>query len=123
MYQSNNYNSNGGSTVVEKNIILSVVSLATKEIAGVCDLVDNFALSVKGLLSSNYSNGVQLSMVNDKICIDVYISVFYGYNVSDIAYKVQENVKNSISSMVDIEIDKVNIHVMSVVFEKEEVIE
>ena len=123
MYQSNNYNSDGGSTVVEKNIILSVVSLATKEIAGVCDLVDNFALSVKGLLSSNYSNGVQLSMVNDKICIDVYISVFYGYNVSDIAYKVQENVKNSISSMVDIEIDKVNIHVMSVVFEKEEVIE
>ena len=61
--------------------------------------------------------------LNDKICIDVYISVFYGYNVSDIAYKVQENVKNSISSMVDIEIDKVNIHVMSVVFEKEEVIE
>ncbi len=123
MYQNNNLNPDGGSTILDKNIILSVVSLATKEIAGVCELADNFASSIKRLISSNYGNGAKISIVNDKICVDVYITVFYGYNVSDIAYKVQENVKNSISSMVDIEIDKVNIHVMGVVFDKEEVTE
>lgn len=123
MYQSNNFNPDGGSTILDKNIILSVVSLATKEIAGVSDLAEKFTSAIKRLFSSNYGNGAKLSIVNDKICVDVYINVFYGYNVSDIAYKVQENVKNSISSMVDVEIDKVNIHVMGVVFEKEEVIE
>ena len=47
-------------------------------------------------------------------------NVFYGYNVSEIAYRVQENIKNSLSAMIDIDINKINVHVLDVEFPKEE---
>ena len=34
----------------------------------------------------------------------------------DIAYKVQENIKNGLSSMLDTEIDSINVHVQGVDF-------
>ncbi|HBP43809.1 MAG TPA: Asp23/Gls24 family envelope stress response protein, partial [Clostridiales bacterium] len=64
--------------------------------------------------------GVKLSNNNGKLSVDVYVNVYYGYNVSEIAYKVQENIKNSLASMIDVEIDKVNVHVLGVDFIKEE---
>ena len=52
--------------------------------------------------------------------VDVYVNVYYGYNVSEIAYRVQENIKSSIASMIEIKIDRINVHVMGVDFPKEE---
>ena len=65
-------------------------------------------------------NTVYIADNNGKLSVDVYVNVFYGYNVSEIAYKVQENIKNSLASMIDVEIDKVNVHVLCVDFIKDE---
>jgi uncharacterized alkaline shock family protein YloU len=54
--------------------------------------------------------------------IDVYINVYFGYNVTEVAYRVQENIKNSLSGMIDIKIDKINVHVLGVEFSKDELI-
>ncbi len=109
-----------GNVTFNKNIILSVINLATKEIAGVSSLVANFGSALKRWFSNNYYEGVKLSNINDKLNVDVYINVYYGYNVSEISYKVQENIKNSLASMVEVDIDKVNVHVLGVDFIKED---
>lgn len=110
-----------GNVTFNKNIILSVVNLAAKEISGVSSLVANFGSALKRWFgSSNYYEGVKLTNNNGKFSVDVYINVYYGYNVSEISYRVQENIKNSLSSMIDVEIDKVNVHVLGVDFIKEE---
>lgn len=109
-----------GNVTFNKNIILSVVNLATKEISGVSSLVANFGSALKRWFGNNYYEGVKLSNNNGKLSVDVYVNVYYGYNVSEIAYKVQENIKNSLASMIDVEIDKVNVHVLGVDFNKEE---
>ena len=106
-----------GNVTFNKNIILSVVNLATKEISGVSSLVANFGSALKRWFGNNYYEGVNN---NGKLSVDVYVNVYYGYNVSEIAYKVQENIKNSLASMIDVEIDKVNVHVLGVDFIKEE---
>ena len=109
-----------GNVTFNKNIILSVVNLATKEISGVSSLVANFGSALKRWFGNNYYEGVKLSNNNGKLSVDVYVNVYYGYTVSEIAYKVQENIKNSLASMIDVEIDKVNVHVLGVDFIKEE---
>ena len=110
--------SNKGKVTCNKNILLSIINLATKEIAGVSSLCDNFGSGIKKLFSNNYANGVKIEYGKNGIVIDVYVIVYEGYSVPDIAYKVQENIKNGISSMLDVNIDKINVHVQGVDFSK-----
>lgn len=110
--------SNKGKVTCNKNILLSIINLATKEIAGVSSLCDNFGSGIKRLFSNNYANGVKIEYGKNGIIIDVYVIVYEGYSVPDIAYKVQENIKNGISSMLDVNIDKINVHVQGVDFSK-----
>lgn len=109
-----------GNVTFNKNIVLSVINLATKEIAGVSSMIANFGSVLKRWFSNNYYEGVKLTNTNGKLNVDVYINVFYGYNVSEISYRVQENIKNSLASMVEVDVDKVNVHVLGVDFIKED---
>lgn len=116
-----NVNNTKGNVVYNKNILLSVINLAAKEIVGVSSLSDNFGSAIKKWFSDNYYEGVKITYdKQDNITVDVYLNVFYGYNVSEIAYRVQENIKNSLSAMIDIDINKINVHVLDVEFPKEE---
>lgn len=111
---------NKGKITCNKSILLSIINLATKEIAGVDSLCENFASGIKKLFSNNVSEGVKVEYLNDGVKIDIYIYIEYGYNVSDVAHRVQENVKNSISSMIDVKLNDINVHVMGVSFKEEE---
>lgn len=112
----NQSNKNKGKVTCNKNILLSIINLATKEIAGVSSLCDNFGGGIKKIFSNNYTNGVKIEYTNNGVNIDVFVKVLYGYSVPDIAYKVQENIKNGISSMLDVKINSINVHVQSVDF-------
>ena len=103
-----------GKVTYNKNILLSIINLATKEISGVSSLCDNFGSGIKKLFSNNYTNGVKVEYGKNGVVVDVYIIVYDGYSVPDIAYKVQENIKNGISSMLDVNIDAINVHVQGV---------
>ena len=109
-----------GRVTYNRNIVLSVINLATKEIAGVSSLVSNFGSALSRWFSHNYYEGVKISYGEDTMNVDIYINVYYGYNISEIAYRVQENIKNSIASMIDIKIDKINVHVLGVDFPTEQ---
>ncbi len=117
-YNSNNEmytnKANKGKVTYNKNILLSIINLATKEISGVSSLCDNFGSGLKKFFSNNYTNGVKIEYGKNGVSIDVYIIVYDGYSVPDIAYKVQENIKNGISSMLDVNIDAINVHVQGV---------
>lgn len=110
-----------GKVYCGKNIMLSIINLAAKEISGVSSLSSNFGSRFKKLFSSNYFEGVKVSYTQNKnLIIDIYLNVFFGYSVADVAYRVQENVKNGISNMISAKIESVNIHVLGVDFSREE---
>ncbi len=109
-------NKNKGKVNCNKDVLLSIINLAAKEISGVDSLCPDFTSGLKRFFSNNVSEGVKIAYVNDGITVDVYINILYGYNVTDVAHRVQENVKNGISSMIDIKINSVNVHVMGVEF-------
>lgn len=109
-----------GEVRYNKDIILSVIKIATKEIPGVSALCENFGSLLKRMVNYRYSDGVRISFNNNLLTIHVYIVVAFGNNVTELASKVQQNIKNAVTSMLGLDIDKINVHVLGVTFKKEE---
>jgi uncharacterized alkaline shock family protein YloU len=111
-----------GNVTYGSDIVLSVINLATKEIAGVSSIVTKFGSAIKRWFSNNYYDGVKVTYVKNAMTVDVYINVCFGYNVTEVAFRVQENIKNSLSGMIDIKINKINVHVLGVDILKDELV-
>ena len=118
---NNHMQENKGKITCNRKILLSIISLATKEINGVSALQDCFSMKLKRIFTRSDNTGVKIKFsTNGQLTIDVYIRVYNGNNVPEIAYKVQDNIKNNISSMVDMRVSKINIHVVGVDFKSDE---
>jgi uncharacterized alkaline shock family protein YloU len=109
-----------GEISYNKDIIMSIIKIAASEIAGVSSLSQNFGSILKRWFDNNFQEGVYINIKENIITINVYINVYFNYNVSEIAYRVQENIKNAVTSMLDLEVDKINVHVLGVDFKSEE---
>lgn len=90
-------------------------------IEGVAGMSGSIAGGIAEILGGkkNKGKGVKVEVTENKAAIDLYIIVDYGVRIPEIAWEVQENVKNSVESMTGMTVEKVNIHVEGVSFEKE----
>lgn len=105
-------NSNLNNTHINKNMMLSIVTLATKEIAGVVDIAKPALQNFKKIFSQNVGDGVSIKFTQLGLVIDVYIVVEIGYSANDVVYRVQQNIKNSISTMIEMPIKAINVHIL-----------
>ena len=105
-----------GNVSYKKNVVLSIVNLATQEINGVASLSSTAVSKIKRLFNKNYHRGVIIEFVDDSVYVDVFINVMFGFSVRDVAFRVQENIKSSIESMTDYRVESVNVNVSGVVF-------
>ena len=105
-------NMNENDTYINKNMVLSIVSLATKEIKGVIDVYQSTKLTLKSLFNSNVGKGVRIKYTKLGIVIDIYVTVSTDCEVNDVVHKIQQNVKNSITSLLPIKIKAINVHIM-----------
>ena len=65
-------------------------------------------------------NVVLKNMVEEeKVTLDVVITVEYGMAIPEVCMKVQENVKNTVETMTGLEVSQVNIQVQEISFKKE----
>lgn len=100
------------STHINKNMMLSIVTLATKETHGVVDVAQPPFQKVQKIFSKNIGDGVSIKFTQLGLIIDVYIVIEIGYGANDVVYNVQQNIKNSISTMIELPIKAVNVHIV-----------
>ena len=106
-----------GSLSYKRNVVLSIVKLATQEINGIASLSKNAFSIWKKMVNKNYTHGVVIEFGQDNdVYVDVYVNVLFGYSVKDVAFRVQENIKSSIESMTDFKVAAINVNVTGVVF-------
>lgn len=106
-------NINGESnTYMNQNMLLSIVSLATKEIKGVIGVYQPKRLTFKRLFNKNIGKGVRIKDTQNGILIDIYVVVKTDVEVNDIVYRIQQNVKNSVTSLLPVKIKAINVHIM-----------
>lgn len=100
----------------KKNVVISIVSLATQEINGVASISRSAVSMIKSALSKNINRGIIVDFDNNAASIDVFVNVKFGYSVKDVAFRVQENIKSSVESMTEFKVSAVNVHVVGVTF-------
>lgn len=110
-----------GNVKISVEVISTVAGIATAEIKGVAGMSGSVVGGIAEILGGkkNKGKGVKVEVVENKAVIDLYIIVDYGVCIPDIAWDIQENVKNSVESMTGMTVEKVNIHVEGVSFERE----
>jgi len=101
-----------GRTNFRSGLVNNVVALSVKEVAGVAGIAQSFSgFTMKPFLKTD---GVKITYDTDGVLIDISIAILYGYSAADVSYRVQENVINAASSMLDKKIKAVNIKIANV---------
>lgn len=98
-----------GKVVYNAGIVQGIVALAVNEVDGTVTLPGK-------------KNGISLYLEKDGIYADVSVVVKYGYNVPELAYRIQQSVKNNVETMTKYKVAKVDVHIMDVVFEDEQAV-
>lgn len=110
---------NSGKITLDRKILTSIINLAAKEINGVESVTNSQRPFIKKMLNK-YDDGVEIKFEkNGALTVDVYINIYVGFSVPDIAYRVQENIRNSLATMVALKPLKINVHVLNVECDKE----
>ena len=111
-----------GNIKISVDVVTTIAGIAVSEIKGVSNMytsfVDGFAERLGAKKST--SKGVKVEMNDDSVGIDLYIVVEYGIKIPELAWTIQENVKNRVETMTGLTVSKVNIHIEGISFEKEE---
>lgn len=119
---TNTYNNtNHGEINITTDVLETIAAKAASEVDGVTKLHANLQSELSGFFGYDTRNkGVSLTRHDDgRIAIDVEVHIEYGYSVPAVALKIQENVKEQILFMTDLNIQEVNVHVISLEMDDE----
>lgn len=101
------YNPNGqkGKISYNADIVSGIVVLSLQEAEGI-ELVPS------------KSKGIKICFEKEGIFADISVIAHYGYSVPELAYSIQQTVKQMVESMTKFKIAKIDVHIQSVVFAK-----
>ena len=101
--------------------IAIVAGVAATEVDSVARMSVGLAGGIAEALGrQNLAKGVKVDMVDDCAVIDLYVIVNYGKRVSDIAWEIQEHVKESVEKLTGVIVSAVNIHIQGIEFGAED---
>lgn len=107
-----------GQITYANEVISTIVSVATTEVEGIASIVG--ASSISGIIGKGKTpRGVRVDMNGENVDVDISVNVDYGMPIQKVGRDAQENVRKSIESMTGLHVDKVDLHVVGVSFEKE----
>ncbi|MBE6870454.1 MAG: Asp23/Gls24 family envelope stress response protein [Ruminococcaceae bacterium] len=118
----NSTNITNGNIRISDDVLATITGVSATEIDGVAALAKTFTGDLKGLISNKReTKGIKVEISSDeKISVDISLIVYYGRKIPDIAADVQENVYKNLTSMTGYTVDKINVTVAGIIFEKPE---
>ena len=109
---------NEGQITYATEVISTIVNVATLEVEGIAGITGGSTIS--GIIGKGRGpKGIRVDVKGEHVSVDISVSVDYGIPIQKVGRNVQENVRKSIETMTGMQVDKVDLHVVSVSFEKE----
>ena len=109
-----------GNIKISIDVVSTIAGVATMNCEGVHSMAGTLAGDIAeklGAKKRNQNKGVKVDMNETNASVDLYIIVKYGVRIPELAWEIQESVKNNIESMTGLTVDKVNIHIEGVNFD------
>lgn len=106
--------------MVTDDAIAVIAGLSASEVPGVAGMNGGFSGDfAKALGRTNLSKGVKVITRDGSTTIDLYVIIKYGYRIPDVAFEIQEHVRESVEFQTGVQAETVNIHVQGVDFTEE----
>ena len=107
---------------ISPDVVATIAGVATTEIKGVAGMFSSFAGGLAEKLGAKKSptKGIKVEIKEKSVLIDLYIVVEYGIRIPELAWEIQESVKNSVETMTGLLVEKVNVHIDGISFKKAE---
>ncbi|MDX1436270.1 MAG: Asp23/Gls24 family envelope stress response protein [Anaerolineales bacterium] len=108
-----------GSTTIAPDVLLTIARLSTLIIPGVSRL-SSIRGGVNRLFRRSPSHsGVRIYLKEDRLDADIYVILKAGHNIRQVSRDIQSEVARSITSIVGMEVGRINIHIEDIDFEEE----
>ena len=109
-------NTKNGEILIDNEVISKYAGLAAVECFGIVGMA---AVSVKDglvklLMRNNVSQGVNVTVENNKLIIDFHITVAYGISIMTVSENLMDSVKYKVEEFTGMEVEKINIFVEGV---------
>lgn len=105
---------------IADEVVGIIAGLAATEVQGVAGMSGGIAGGIAEMLGrKNLSKGVKVQVGEKETAIDVYIIVEYGTKIPEVAWNVQESVKDAVETMTGLSVVEVNIHIQGVNIDKD----
>ena len=100
---------------IHKNVISSIASIAAMEIEGVKRVGSDLKSGLAELLGKKLFSAIKVDISkNEEVKVQVPLIIKYGYNIPEIANRVQENVRLALEKMSNLAIKEININVRGI---------
>lgn len=106
-------NSTLGEINITTGVLENIAAKAASEIPGVLSTVPKLEAG-KFLRIERTGVVAKMNQENGRISIDVSVRIRYGYSVPEVAFSIQDRVKEQILFMTDLVVDEVNVHILAI---------
>ncbi|MCA9953588.1 MAG: Asp23/Gls24 family envelope stress response protein [Ardenticatenaceae bacterium] len=105
---------------ISTTAVTTIASQAINQCYGVVGMANkNLANGIANLLSRDSKRGIDVTIENHEIKIDVYVIVEYGVRIRAVAESIQHTVKFHVEKALDMTVSEVNIFVQGLRMGKE----
>jgi len=100
---------------IHKNVILSISSIAATEIEGVKRVGWDLKSGLLEFLGNKFFSAIKVEITkNEEVKVQISLIIKYGYNIPEIANRVQENVRLALEKMSNLSIKEINVNVQGI---------
>ena len=107
-----------GQVHIADDVIAVIAEIATLEVDGVEAIGQGKTDIVQTIRGKKASKGIHVEVEEELVTIEVSVYVRYGVKIQTVCESMQEKVKSSIETMTGLQVQKVDVHVVGVQFEK-----
>jgi uncharacterized alkaline shock family protein YloU len=117
--EQNGY-ADAGSLKISEDVLATIAGMATSEIKGVAGLSLRPSSDLKGFVFNKKGPGkaIRLEMKDGEATIDIFVNLYIGFKIPDVASEIQARVKEEMQNMTGITVSKVNVHITGVVIDQ-----
>lgn len=111
-----------GNIKISVEVVSKIAVIAASEIDGVSCMHKTFVSKMAEKFGGDKasSQGVKVDITENMASIDLYLVVDYGVKIPELAWNVQERVKESVENMTGLEVTAVNIHIEGISFDNDD---
>ncbi|MCR4650482.1 MAG: Asp23/Gls24 family envelope stress response protein [Lachnospiraceae bacterium] len=108
-----------GSVQVADDVVAIIAGIAAVEVDGVSAMSGNFSNELMGKMGyKSLTRGVKVEILNQKVKIELALTMDYGYNIPATSSLVQNKVKNAVENMTGLEVVDVDIRIAAIDMKK-----